>query len=432
MDLTLQVRLCQGTNRFQSTRGHPATSLPATLRSSPQSAAAGQQGETDKPLSADQSSSPPSLASKNDSAVRLAFAKVGVSEQSIESIMSRYLPYSNWGVEMRLQPAIDRWLQKLGKANFHTAIQQAPRLLAQTSDEWDSVHAVLLAAGVQDTRKVFGLSATVVQQKVNHLEGAGFKGNLLATLLQRHSSVLLYSQDHIQETLSMIAGLLQLPMASDELVDTVLKCNSRLFDTRAATMRSCLQMISSEFTLTRRQTRRALLRGCYNIPQDVVHARALHLKALHELTNEELRYVIALRPEIFQVRQETIRASYDAFRALGFSPLELKHMCCKIPDLVYAAWDSSIRRAKMSFITSDMQLTLPEIVARPMVLKASLPHRIRPRWRFLESIGALPACIADMTNVVYMTDSGFAAMYNKVDCDPPLMYNAEFKKLCHT
>lgn len=387
---------------------------------------------------ADQSSSPASLASRNDYSVRLAFAKAGISEQSIQSIMSRYPPYSNWDVETRLQPAIDRWLQKLGKANFHTAIQQAPRLLTQTSDECDSVHAVLLAAGVQDTRKlakrcqrVFGLSATVVQQKVNHLEGAGFKGNLLDTLLQKHSSVLLYSQDHVEETLSMIAGLLQLPMASDELVDTVLKCANRLFDNRAATIRSCLQMISSEFSLTRKNTKRALLRGCYNIPQDMVHARGQHLKDLHKLTDEELRYIIALNPEILKVREETIVASFAAFQALGFSPREIKHICRNSPDLLYAAWGSSIRKEKMSFITSAMQLTLPEIVARPMLLTASLSHRLRPRWRFLESTGALPACAADLNNIVFLTDSRFAAIYNKVDCVPPLMYNAGYKKLCH-
>ena len=347
---------------------------------------------------ADQSSSPASLASRNDSAVRLAFAKAGVSEQSIQSIMSRYLPYSNWDVETRLQPAIDRWQQIMGKANFLEAIQKAPRLLMQTSEEWDSVHAVLLAAGVQDTRKlakrhqrVFGLNAAAVQQKVNHLESAGFKGNLLDKLLQKHINVLLYSQDHVEETLSMIAALLQLPMASDELVDTVMKCNCRLFDTRAATIRSTLQMISNEFCFMRIHTRRALLRGCFSLPHDVVYARGQHLKALHRLTDEELKYIIAQNPEILKVREETIVASFAAFQALGFSPLEIKHMCRLAPSLVYAAWGSSIQKEKMSFITSDMQLTLPEIVARPMLSKISLPHRLRPRWRFLESVAALPA-----------------------------------------
>ena len=330
-----------------------------------------------------------------EEAVRAEFAKAGISNAATARILQQYEPLLRWDAKLKLRPALELWAQVIGTNQLAERLQKSPKLLISTPEKCGLVYTWLASLGVDAdlvqqrvpgvvTRQLSDVQATVAGiQKALQLPHAQ-----LGPFFKRHYHSLRFSPQHTVKALQVIAELTALPMASEELLRIILRCDLQLF-VSAEQLQQRISFFCHHFKGGRAAAAIALKNSIYQVPEQIMQKRSAELGLKLGWTTDELNRKINAFPVILTLKPSTIAANMQALQTRGFTAAQALAMCSSQPALMGCDWTSASNIQKLEFLSSMLQIPQEDIVTRFSLLTYSIETRIGPRSAFLYTLGVI-------------------------------------------
>ena len=360
-----------------------------------------------------------------DDAVHAAFAEAGLSEKVIDKVLSSYPPYLRWDVEGKLRPALQQWHEDLGSTKLSDRLQWCPKLLISKPSEANEIFLWLTSLGINAERlqhkapRIFTRNLAAVQSTVCVFQQvAGFSDAQLPALFHRHFEALRLRPHRRMQSLECIAGLLAVPIASEELRSAVMASQDRLFKTTPAVLQDRIKRFCATFGVTTGCARRALQAGVSTVTSDEVEARASKLQGLLGWRQPQLKKFVSTKPVLLLLTPERIATNMRQLQEHGFAASQVTNMCSRQTTLLTRNWSSAINVEKLAFLTTLLGVTTAnDIAAEPHYLMYSLDNRVGPRLGFLFQHSFIASfrhasLRGHLVSVLHLTDAKFASKYS--------------------
>ena len=181
-----------------------------------------------------QPSKPPTLLAAmskpvaNIAAVRAEFSKASIPDEVTAKALKSYNQYLRWDPETKLRPALKLWLKHLGSQQLSERLGKYPQLLLHTPEDCNHVYPWLASVGIDAERIQQKMPAIMIRplKEVQSTVQAIQQELLLADeqllwFFKRHFASLRYSPDRVAQTLQVVADLLAVPVASEEMREVI-------------------------------------------------------------------------------------------------------------------------------------------------------------------------------------------------------------------
>lgn len=374
-------------------------------------------------------------SASSDAAVRNAFAKAGLSDQTSDKVLSRYPCYLRWNVDAKLNPALQQWLQELGPTELPTRLQQNPQLLLSNPAKAKVVSLWLKSQGVdaaqiQDKEsRIFARNLSAIQESVSVFrEVARFSNEQVPRLLHRHFAALQCEPRRILQSLECVARLLGVPVASDKLRSVVKK---RLFRASAVTLERRIMWFCETLGVGSSVAERAIKAGLCSLSEEDMQAKAMKLQTMLHWSQAQLSRILSRSPLLLQYAPDRVAINMQALQTCGFTTSQVLHICTQKCNLLRCNWSSSINIEKLQFCKVVLGLTLDDMAADPSILTYSLTTRLGPRASFLletnlvDTLQSIPIS-GRFSSVLYYTDIRFSRICEKMHSDCSVSYNGMY------
>ncbi len=370
-------------------------------------------------------------------AVQAEFAKAGIPAEVTQKILKQYKPYLNWGIDTKLRPALQLWLQELGIEQLSVQLQKSPSLLVCKPEDCNEVYLWLVSKGVNAARVqqkapiVMTREIGAVQSTCEALQqAAAFSDTQIQALLHKHSVALAYGPKRVLGTLQAISAMLGMPMTSGSFRQVIIAAHDRLFFMSPATLHQRVTFFCQMYATGTHVARTAFTTGVFVTSELVMQTRAEKLQEQLGWDNEQLKQKLSAEPSILNSEPSTIARNVQEMQGAGFSQTQVWAMCTLQPALLRRKWTSDTNAEKLQFLTCLLGLTLDDIVARPHLLMHSINSSLGPRVWFLYQTGAIEAPNTVMTSGLfgYMNNSKllFSEQFSPPSAFPAMVFDSAF------
>ena len=373
-------------------------------------------------------------------AVRAEFSKAGIPDEVIAKALKCYKTYLRWDPDTKLRPALQLWLTHLGSQQLSERLNKYPQLLLRTPDECSDVYLWLASVGI-DAARIQQKAPMVMARKLHDVQStvqAIQQGLLLVdeelpAFFKRHLYSLRYSPDRVAHSLQVIAELLAVPVASEEMRKVILVCSEQLFNRDPAALHQRVSFFCKEFKGGRHAAKAALKQNVYQVSEGTMRARAAELKAMLGWIEDELNACLKSFPRILSYPPATVANNIQKLQMHSFTHAQALKIYTALPAVAGYDWRSPLNVEKMEYLTLILQLTTAEIAAKPVLLGTSLEQKIGPRSEFIYRSQAVlpdtPLLSSGFSSWLEKgSDANFAARFNSPSNSPPLIYDANFKR----
>ena len=376
----------------------------------------------------------------NTDAARAEFAKAGIPDEVISKVLKSYKHYIRWDPDTKLRPALQLWLKQLGSQQLSERLGKYPPLLLHTPEKCKDVCLWMASVGIDAERvqqkapRAMARQLDAVQSTVQAIQqGLLLTDEHLSAFFKRHVHSLKYSADHVAHTLQVVAELLAVPVASEEMRKVILVCSEGLFVQDPAVLRRRISFFCKEFKGGQHAAKAALRHHVYQVSEGTMKARAAELKAMLGLTEAELDTCLNASPGTLGLLPATVANNIQKLQTHGFTSAQAVKIYTLQPTLSGYDWSSPSNVEKLEYLTLVLQLTTAQIASNPVLLGNSLEQRLGPRAEFAYRSQAVPpdtplAVLGLASCLSKATDAQFAARLNLASTSPPLIYDAEFKR----
>ena len=310
-------------------------------------------------------------------------------------------------------------------------------MLLQTPEQYIKRLHWLASIGIKSPSKVkqaqplHGLSLDALQRNFYALEEHGLTASEAKRVVQKFPKILTRSSERMAEIFDV---LIRLYRNTARLADILLlHTHPRLFHQSPAQVADRLSYFIANFDATLVQTKKAMKKGVFMLPPDVMNSR---LEALHislGISNSDVRSIFGRSPELLPLATSTIMQNLAKLQQVGFSESEIQHMALTKPAILGLDMTSTNQSQKWQFLTNVMHFCRSTLAVRPVLFMSSLPNRLGPRWEYLllaRELGATDfSCAQEVVErLVMYTDAKFAAMYSHSALFSLPPYNKAFRQ----
>ena len=398
------------------------------------------------PRHCSQPSRPPTLLAAmakpaaDTDAVRAEFAKAGIPDEVITKALSCYEKYLRWDPDTKLRPALTVWLEHLGSQQLSERLNKHPHLLVRTPEECNDVYLWLASFGIDAERiqlklpAVMGRQLSEVQSTVRAIQqGLMLPDDQLPAFFRRHVYSLQHLPDHVVHTLQVVAELLAVPVASEEMRKVVQVCGEQLFMQDPVVLHRKVSSFCNDFKGGQNAAKAALKQSVYQVSEGTVRARAAELKAMLGWTEDECNKALCAHPRILTQQSSTVATNIQKLQAHNFTSAQVLDIYATCPSLAGYDWNSPLNVEKLEYLMLILQLTTSQVAAKPVLLTDSLQQRIGPRGDFLYRSQAVspdtPLVVSGFSSWIETnSDAKFAARFNRPAATPPLLFDEDFKQ----
>ena len=372
-------------------------------------------------------------------AVRAEFSRAGIPDEVIAKAL-KYKPYLRWDLDTKLQPALQLWLKHLGSQQLSKRLGKHHKLLLRTPKECNDVYLWLASVGIdaksieQKVPVVMTRQLSEVQSTVQAIQqGLVLTDEQLSEILRRHGPCLQFSPDRVAHTLQVVAELLAVPVASEEMREVIKVCGKRLFIADPVVLHRKVSFFCKEFKGGQHAAKTPQKQNIYEPSVETMRERAAELKAMLSWTEEERNHAVNMHPRILTSPPSTLANNMQKLQAHNFSSAQALKMYPSRPNLAGYDWSSPSNVEKLMYLMLFLQLTPAEIAANPVLLTYSLESRIGPRCEFVYRSRAItpdtPLTLSGCSSYLHsLTDAKFAVKFNHLSSSPPFRYNDDFKQ----
>jgi len=374
--------------------------------------------------------------------VYAAFTHLPLTKTQVDAVMRRYPSYLSWDVDQELKPRIQEYNDRLDNKTLARMICASPSLLHNPVSKYDMLSAWLQSWGVEAPQKVLVRCSAVANLKLENLEGKfnelalmGVPRAYIGRFVEKHPAILLSSSQQTQQRLAFFAQVFEVPEASNEFCDILLKIpdsSDRLWGGNFAAQQGVYTYLQS-LGANKQSLIRAFRSSVFTIAPLTLALRAKHLSARLNLTKQRLHVVVCSHPTLLSCTPACMDANFVTLTQLGFSSTQATDMVVTLPQLLNANWTTTLRQGKWHYIFCTMRVPRETIVQHPRILLASVRGVLLPRWDFLQRIASLrpvshQELLDRMFRYISQSDMVFASRNNERDLG--LLYNGDFKQSC--
>ena len=396
------------------------------------------------PRHCSQPSRPPTLLAAmakpaaNADAVRAELVQAGIPEEVIAKVI-KYKPYLGWDLDTKLRPALQLWLKHLGCQQLSERLDKHHKLLLRTPEECNDVYLWLASVGI-DAERIQQKAPVIMTRQLNEVQstvqaiqqGLLLMDDQLPEFFRRHFCSLKFSLDRVASTLQVVAELLAVPTASEELQEVIKVCGERLFHQDPAAIHQRTSFFCKEFQGAKHAAKTVLKQNIYQVSVGTMRERA-ELKAMMSWSGEERNHALNKYPRILNIHPSTLTNNMQKLQAHNFSSAQALKMCASRPNLAGYDWSSPSNVQKLMYLMLFLQLTPAEIAVNPALLTYSLESRIGPRCEFMYRSRAIapdmPLALSRCSGFLSAgSDANFAVRFNNPSSSPSLMYDEDFKQ----
>ncbi|KAL3162593.1 hypothetical protein ABBQ38_008641 [Trebouxia sp. C0009 RCD-2024] len=376
----------------------------------------------------------------NAEAARAEFCRAGIPDEVTSKVLRQYQSYQRWDIDTKLRPALKLWVEQFGSQQLAARLHKNPRLLLRTPEECSGVYLWLASIGA-DAERVQHQVPDVMVRPLDQVQSTVWAvqqvlqltDDQLPAFLKRHAGCLLFTPARVGQTLHTVAELLAVPVTSEDMHEVVMLCGQQLFKPDSAKLSQLVSFFCEEFGGGQHAARSALRSNIYQVSAETMKARAAELRALLGWTEDELNQGVTTNPMVLTLRPSTVASNMHKLQAHGFSSTQAMYVFASCPSTTGYDWSSNANREKLTYLRHVLQLSLAELTSRPVLLSTSLARKIGPRSEFLYAcMGINPDTTLAVSSVLsYIqtySDAKFAAHFNNLSANPPLVYDDQFKR----
>ena len=376
----------------------------------------------------------------NIDAVKAEFSKAAIPDEVISKVLKSYKYYIRWDPDTKLRPALQLWLKHLGSQQLSKSLDKYPQLLLHTPEKCNDVYLWMASVGIDAERvqqkapSVMARQLIEVQSTVQAIQqGLLLTDEQLSAFFKRHFHSLDHSADRVGHTLQVVAELLAVPMASEEMREVILACGKQLFHHNPAEVHRLVSFFCKEFKGGQHAAKAALKQDVYQVSEGTMRARAHELKAMLGWTEDERNTCLNNTPLNLSQKPATLANNIQKLQAHGFTSAQALDIYASYPGLAGYDWSSVSNVEKLMYLMLVLQLTTAGIAANFTLLGTSLKHRLGPRVEFLYRSRAVspdtPLAVSGLASYVSTcSEAKFAARFNLASASPPLVYDEVFKR----
>ncbi|KAL3162626.1 hypothetical protein ABBQ38_15490 [Trebouxia sp. C0009 RCD-2024] len=376
----------------------------------------------------------------NSEAAAAAFREAGIPDEVTTKVLQQYQPYQRWDIDSKLRPALKLWVNQLGSQQLSARLKQMPRLLVRTPQESSNVYLWLASVGV-DAEKIQKQAPRVMTRQLSQVQSTlwamqellQLTDEQLPALFSQQKYCLLRTPEYAAQTLNTLAELLQVPVASPQVLDVVKVSDYNLFMMDPVLIHQRISFFCKEFGGGQDMVKRALKQGIFCVSVELMRARAAELNGRFGWPDHELNKVLHIQPRFLTQKPSTVANNIQKFQAHNFSLAQAMHIYTSVPGIAGYDWDSAANTEKLTYLKLILQLSSAELTSCCRMLGTSLERKVGPRSEFLYRCRDIhpdvPVRLSGYSSYLQsLSDASFAAKFNDFSASPPLIYDAVFKQ----
>ena len=373
-------------------------------------------------------------------AVRAEFSTAGIPDEVTAKALKSYKQYLRWDPDTKLRPALQLWLKHFGSQQLSERLNKYPKLLLRTPEECNDVYLWLTSVGIDPERiqqkapLVMGRKLSGVQSTVQAIQqGLLLMDDQLPNFFKRHFRSLQFSPGRAAHTLQVVAELLAVPMASEEMQEVIKISGQQLFHIDPAVIHQRTSFFCKEFQGGQHAAKTGLKQNVYQVSVGTMRERAAELEAMLGWTEDERNTCLNLSPMFLCRKPATVANNIQKLQIHSFTSAQAVKMYAAHPALAGYDWSSRLNVEKLEYLTLILQLTTAQIASKPDLLWASLEQKLGPRGEFIYCSQAVPpdtplAVSGFASYLAKSSDAKFAARFDVTSTTPPLVYDADFMR----
>ncbi|KAL3135117.1 hypothetical protein ABBQ32_008058 [Trebouxia sp. C0010 RCD-2024] len=376
----------------------------------------------------------------NSEAAAAAFREAGIPDEVTTKVLKQYPYYQRWDIDTKLRPALKLWVNQLGSQQLSARFERIPRLLLRTPEESSDIYLWLASVGV-DAEKIQKQVPRVMTRQLSQVKSIVWAmqellqltDEQLPALFSQHKYCLLRTPEYAGQTLNTLAELLQVPVASPEMLGVLMASDHNLFMMNPALIHERISFFCDEFGGGQDMAKRALKQGILCVPVELMESRAAELKLRFGWPEHELNKILHIQPRLLTHKPSTVANNIQKFQAHNFSLAQAMHIYASVPGIAGYDWDSAANREKLTYLKLILQLSSAELTSFCVLLGTSLERRLGPRSEFMYRCRDIhpdvPVGLSGCSSYLQaVSDAKFAAKFDDLSASPPLIYDAVFRQ----